>query len=178
MSKKYKELVVTDVRTLQFKFDKKLDHQALPKITCSRDSFNVLSYCWENIDMYESFKVLYLTRANKVIGQATISKGGMTGTVVDTRMVFSTALSCGACYIVLAHNHPSGNLHPSPQDISLTGVLAKAGKLLSIKVIDHIIVAEHSYYSFADEGCMPSGSDVIKELRDIRKKVLPKAAEK
>ena len=81
-----------------------------------------------------------------------LSKGGITGTIVDIRLLLKKALELGAVALILAHNHPSGNLFPSPQDIALTKKLVEAGKILSIKILDHLIIGDKGYYSFADEG--------------------------
>lgn len=103
---------------------------------------------------HEEFWILFLNRANIVTGKQAVSSGGMSGTVVDPKMVFKAALDAKAVGIILCHNHPSGNVKPSQQDIDLTKKLTAAGKLMEISVLDHIIVAQSSYYSFADEGMM------------------------
>jgi len=103
---------------------------------------------------HEEFWILFLNRANVVTGKQAVSSGGMTGTVVDPKMVFKAALDAKAVGIILCHNHPSGNVKPSQQDIDLTKKLSAAGKLMEIAVLDHLIVAQSSYYSFADEGLM------------------------
>lgn len=101
---------------------------------------------------HEEFWVLLLNRANMVLSCEQISKGGMTGTIADPKVIFKIALMKGACSIILAHNHPSGNTKPSEADISLTKKLAAAGNQLDIGVLDHLIVCDAGYYSFADEG--------------------------
>ena len=103
---------------------------------------------------HEEFWVVYLNNANKVIFKAQLSKGGITGTVVDVRLVFKIALEQNAVAIVLAHNHPSGKLQASEADIQVTKRIKNAGLQLDISVLDHIIVTEHSYFSFADEGIL------------------------
>ena len=105
---------------------------------------------------HEEFWVLYLNRANKIIGRENISKGGVSGTVVDTKIIFKSALEKLASAIILCHNHPSGSLHPSSPDISITKKCFEAGKVLGIDVLDHVIVANTGSYSFADQGMMPS----------------------
>ena len=100
----------------------------------------------------EEFWIIYLNRANHLIGKEPVSSGGISGTVVDLKSIFKRALQNMASGIILAHNHPSGNLKPSQADISITNKIAEAGKLLEIKVWDHIIVGSRAYYSFADEG--------------------------
>ncbi|MEI7629351.1 MAG: DNA repair protein RadC [Bacteroidota bacterium] len=102
----------------------------------------------------ESFVVVYLNRANKIIQQETISEGGITGTVADPRIILKKALDHHAVSIILCHNHPSGNLKPSKADEQLTQKIKNAAAFLDIQVMDHIIVSEEGYYSFADEGMM------------------------
>lgn len=103
---------------------------------------------------HEEFWVVYLNNANKIIFKAQLSKGGITRTVVDVRLVFKIALEQNAVAIVLAHNHPSGKLQASEADIQVTKRIKNAGLQLDISVLDHIIVTEHSYFSFADEGIL------------------------
>ncbi|SDW40883.1 RadC family protein [Aequorivita viscosa] len=103
---------------------------------------------------HEEFWILYLNNSNKVIKSGQLSKGGITGTLVDVRLVFKEALQIGAVGIILAHNHPSGTLKPSHADIQLTKKLKIAGDGLDIKVLDHIIVTEKAYFSFADENML------------------------
>jgi DNA repair protein RadC len=102
--------------------------------------------------MHEEFWVALLNRANMLIGKQQISKGGMSGTVADPKIIFQVALQQKASGIILCHNHPSGNLKPSDADIRLTKNLAEAGRVLEINVLDHLIVGRNGYYSFADEG--------------------------
>ena len=103
---------------------------------------------------HEEFWVVYLNNSNKVIDRFQLSKGGITGTLVDVRLVLKKALELGATSIILAHNHPSGNLNPSTSDKQLTQKLKTAGESLDIRVLDHVIVTEKSYFSFADEGLL------------------------
>ena len=95
-----------------------------------------------------------LNRNNKVTYKDRISSGGVAGTVVDPKIVFKSALDKRASAIILAHNHPSGNLKPSKQDVKLTQQMTEAGRLLDISVLDHLIVTEQGFFSFADEGMM------------------------
>jgi len=103
---------------------------------------------------HEEFWVLALNRANKVLWQKQVSKGGITGTVADPRIIFKLALEASACSIILCHNHPSGNLKPSQADLQLTNRMKEAGQLLEIPVLDHLIISTEGYYSFADEGSL------------------------
>jgi DNA repair protein RadC len=125
-----------------------------PRITCSRDSFNILLQQWDHnkIEYQEQFKVMLLNRGNKVLGILDVSTGGMAGTLADPKIIFSTALKCLASGVVLAHNHPSGNLKPSQADINLTRKLKEGGALLEIAILDHLIVTTDGYLSFADDG--------------------------
>jgi len=100
---------------------------------------------------HEEFWVLYLNNSNRVLKTQQLSKGGITGTVVDIRLVFKPAIQLGAVAVILVHNHPSGTLKPSSADIQLTKKVTMAGESLDIKVLDHLIVTEKSYFSFADE---------------------------
>jgi len=103
---------------------------------------------------HEEFWVVYLNNSNKIIFKAQLSKGGITGTIVDVRLVFKIALEQNAVAIVLAHNHPSGKLQASEADIQVTKRIKNAGLQLDIPVLDHVIVTEHGYFSFADEGIL------------------------
>lgn len=103
---------------------------------------------------HEEFWIIYLNNSNKVIEKYPLSKGGITGTLVDVRLALKKALELGATSLILTHNHPSGNLNPSNSDKQLTQKLKTAGESLDIKILDHIIVTEKSYFSFADEGIL------------------------
>lgn len=124
-----------------------------PRIVSSRTMYDVILEGWnkDTLDLQEEFKVILLNRANRVLGVSELSKGGMAGTVVDVKLIYAIALKAASHSIVLVHNHPSGNLYPSPQDNELTKKVVNAGKLLDIKVLDHIIISSEGYYSFADE---------------------------
>lgn len=124
-----------------------------PKLTSSIQCYEYLLGNWDNmIYLQEVFCVMLLDQKCGVIGIKEISRGGISGTFVDAKSVFSIALLTYASSIVLAHNHPSGNLRPSAPDIDLTSNLIKCGKMLDIQVQDHLIITPEGYYSFADEG--------------------------
>ena len=127
-----------------------------PKINCSKDACNVFRETWDDskIDLLEQFKVMFTNRANKVLGIFELSTGGISGTVADPKLIFAAAIKAAACGMILAHNHPSGNLQPSQADINLTRKIKEAGKLLEIQCLDHIILTSEGYYSFADEGLL------------------------
>jgi DNA repair protein RadC len=103
---------------------------------------------------HEEFWIVYVNNSNKVLQTSQLSRGGITGTLVDVRLVFKNALQIGAVAIILAHNHPSGTLKPSQADITLTKKLIAAGESLDIKVLDHLIITEKAYFSFADENLL------------------------
>ena len=127
-----------------------------PVIKDSYDAYQLLLANWDlnTIDLQEESKVILLNQANKVLSLYSVSKGGITGTVMDPRLIFVAALKRGACNIILSHNHPSGNLKPSLADEQLTLKLKEAGKLLDIKICDHIIISSEGYYSLADQGLL------------------------
>lgn len=125
----------------------------LKKITSSQSIFEMMQPIIGELP-HEEFWIIYLNNSNKVISKSQLSKGGITGTVVDVRLVFKTAIEIGAVNIVLSHNHPSGTLHPSEADKQITHKLKIAGESLDIKILDHLIVTESNYFSFADEGIL------------------------
>ncbi len=123
------------------------------KITSSASVFELMQPIIGEL-YHEEFWIIYLNNSNKVIEQLQLSKGGITGTLVDVRITLRKALEVGATSIILAHNHPSGTLRPSEADKQLTQKLKTAAQSLDIKVLDHLIVTEKSYFSFADEGVL------------------------
>lgn len=125
--------------------------QERPQITCSKDAFQIMLPIYSDLN-HEEFWILLLNTANRVIGKHNLSKGGRAGTVVDIKILFEEVLSYKATSVILTHNHPSGNLNPSEQDRVLTKRINEAGKLLDIKVLDHLIFSSTSYYSFSDSG--------------------------
>ena len=127
------------------------DALELKKVTSSKVIFEIMQPIIGELP-HEEFWIIYLNNSNKVISKSQLSKGGITGTLVDVRIVFKTALEMGATALILCHNHPSGTLVPSEADKQITRKLKLAGESLEIKVLDHLIVTEASYYSFADEG--------------------------
>lgn len=124
-----------------------------PKITGSRSVFDVMQPILGELQ-HEEFWILYLNNANNIKLKFQMSKGGITGTMVDSRLVFKKALENSATGIILCHNHPSGNVKPSASDISLTRKIKKGGEVLDIKVLDHLIITEKDYFSFADDNMM------------------------
>lgn len=129
-----------------------------PKISSSLDAVKYLRMVWGNrIDHVEEFLILCLNRANVALGYARISRGGLSGTVADPKVIFQIALKANATSLILAHNHPSGNTDPSESDKVLTKKLLDAGRMLEIQVLDHVILTSTAYFSFADENILPSG---------------------
>ena len=128
-----------------------------PKVQNTKDCYDILKRVWDEntIELLEEFKIVLLDRSLSCLGVAHIATGGITGCVVDPRIIFATALKSRATGIVLAHNHPSGNLQPSQADIDINEKLTFAGAVLDINVHDHLILSSEGYYSFQSEGLMP-----------------------
>jgi len=126
------------------------DVKLISKITSSRDAFQLLQPLIGELP-HEEFWIVYLNNSNKVLHKEQLSKGGITGTLVDVRLVLKQALEQGAVGLLLAHNHPSGTLKPSKSDKEITEKLKNASSALDIRVLDHLIVTEKAYFSFADE---------------------------
>lgn len=141
------------VAEIQLSYNPQLKHSQRPTVTSSKDVYQLFFENWDSnrIELQEQFKVMLLNRNNKVLGIVEISTGGMAGTLADPKLIFVAALKAGASYIILAHNHPSGQLNPSQADNDLTRKLIEGGKLLDITVLDHVILTVDSYFSFADE---------------------------
>lgn len=142
------------ISEVQLSYTPKFKSSELPMITEAGDAYKILLEHWDlnTINLIEQFYVLLLSRSNKLLGIYEVSKGGFAGTVVDPKIIFIAALKGCASSIILAHNHPSGNLKPSQSDIAITKRLFEAGHLLDIPVVDHLIVSEDGYLSFAEEG--------------------------
>jgi len=121
------------------------------KITSSRDAFDLMKPLMEDLET-EQFWVIYLNNANKVLAKQKISDGGMTATVVDVRLILKRALELNATGFILCHNHPSGTLVPSKSDAILTNKIKRAAQCMDLQVLDHLIVTDESYFSFADKG--------------------------
>ncbi len=129
------------------------DAVQLDKITSSRSVFDLMQPIIGELP-HEEFWILYLNNSNKVIQKNQLSKGGITGTLVDVRLVLKSALEVGATALILCHNHPSGTLKPSQADKDVTHKLKTAAQSLDIKVLDHLIITENTYFSFADESIL------------------------
>lgn len=123
------------------------------KINSSKDAFNFMQPFFEDLS-YEEFWVIYMNRSNRITDQIKISQGGVSGTVIDVRIILKHAIEKLASNLIICHNHPSGNLQPSESDKQITNKLKEAAKFHDIQVLDHLIISDNSYYSFADEGIM------------------------
>ncbi|MBL0741072.1 JAB domain-containing protein [Chryseolinea lacunae] len=145
-----------EVAEIELSYKSSVKPSSRAKISSSKDAGALLMQSWDmsKIELVEQFKILFVNRANRVLGIYELSTGGMSATVVDPKLIFVAALKVGASGIILSHNHPSGNLTPSQADISFTKRISEGGKLLEIQLMDHIIVTSESYYSFADEGLL------------------------
>lgn len=121
-------------------------------VTSSQIGYDIIrKFYGDEIEIYESFFILLLNRSNTCIGFAKISQGGCVGTVIDVKMIAKFVVDTFATGVILAHNHPSGNLSPSPQDIALTKRIKEAMNIFEVRVMDHLILGNNSYYSMADE---------------------------
>lgn len=127
------------------------------QITQSQTAYELFKQSWDNnkMDLVEHFKIMLLRRNNACIGISHIATGGVASCIADPKIVFMTALRANASTIILAHNHPSGNLTPSQDDLNLTSQMVAAARLLDMKVVDHLILTSEGYLSFADDGLMP-----------------------
>ncbi len=137
-------------------YKSKIKPSTMPKITDAGESYRILNGIWDQdkIEHVEEFVILLLNRANRLMGWVKISSGGAAGTVADPKIIFQHALITNASAIILAHNHPSGNLNPSAADRELTSKIVAAGKVLQIEVLDHIIITSEGFKSLQEEGIM------------------------
>ncbi|MCH5599512.1 JAB domain-containing protein [Niabella ginsengisoli] len=128
----------------------------MPFIKTSRSAYELLLAHWDEyrIEYLEQFKIILLNQASRVLCICNISTGGMAGIVVDPKLVFTAALKSGAVGVLLSHNHPSGSLKPSRADEYITKQLVEAGRLLDIKILDHLIITPDGYFSFSDQGLL------------------------
>ena len=142
------------VSEVELTYKNNVPYNQRQKISNSQGAYEILTNLFpeSTMDYRETFIVLYLNRANQVLGYSVISQGGTSNTTVDIKMVIQTALLANASCIMLAHNHPSGNLRPSSDDNRITNRIIEAARLFDITVLDHIIITNESYYSFTDNG--------------------------
>jgi DNA repair protein RadC len=145
-----------DIPEVKVRFNRSARKKFLGRVTHSKNVADFIRTIYERgeIELQEQFIVLYLNQSNEIVGYYKHSKGGINSTIADVRIILSTALKCNCVSIIIAHNHPSGNLKPSEADIQLTSKIKEAGAIMDISVLDHIIITRESYYSFADDGLL------------------------
>jgi DNA repair protein RadC len=146
------ELLQVNEVKLSYKSKQKASER--PQVINSKAAYDLLLRCFdpETIELKESFKVLLLNCRKKVLGVMNVSDGGLTGTIVDIRLILQAAILGNASGIIISHNHPSGNLTVSAQDDFITRRLKQACEIMDIELLDHIIITNESFYSFADDG--------------------------
>jgi DNA repair protein RadC len=141
------------IAEIQVSYKSKIAKKDRVKISQSNDAYKTLLGLWNMnlIELQEQFWLLLLNRANEIIGAHCLSTGGATSTIMEVKFIFAIAIKCNACAIIIAHNHPSGNLKPSNNDVEITKKIKSASQFLGIELLDHIIVTTEGYYSFVDE---------------------------
>ena len=144
---------IAEVRLI---YSSKVSASDRPQVRCSSHALEIFRETWdkETIELYEECKLMLLNRANKVLGIAQISQGGISGTVTDVRIILQYALKSNASGIIICHNHPSGNVEPSEADLKITSKLKEAASIHDITLLDHLIITKDAYYSLADIGCI------------------------
>jgi len=149
--KKPDYLIASEIELI---YKNKVKASERPKIKGAHQAYRVLIESWnpDEIEFREVFKIMLISRANRVLGIYEVAKGGLASVIVDVRMVFAAALKANASALILAHNHPSGQLVASQADKNLTDQIKKAGDILDVPVLDHLIVTSEGYLSFANEG--------------------------
>ena len=154
METQERKIDLFEVAEIKLSYSTKIKASQRPRVESSRQVYEVFTKAWDQdrIEFVEDFKVMLLSRANRVLGIVTISSGGTAGTVVDVKLVYAAAIKSNSSSVIIAHNHPSGNMRPSEQDKRLTQRIKQAGNILDIPVLDHVIMTADGYYSFADEG--------------------------
>ena len=154
METQERKIDLFEVAEIKLSYSTKIKASQRPRVESSRQVYEVFTNAWDQdrIEFVEDFKVMLLSRANRVLGIVNISSGGTAGTVVDVKLVYAAAIKSNSSSVIIAHNHPSGNMRPSEQDKRLTQRIKQAGNILDIPVLDHVIITADGYYSFADEG--------------------------
>lgn len=144
------------VAEVQLSYSNRIPSSKMPVVSSSSEAYSVIMDSWqsESLELFERFRVLLMNTGNRVMGVYEASSGGISGTVVDIRLLMVTALKATATGIIVFHNHPSGNLKPSTEDRKLTHRIHEAANYLDIKLHDHLIVGREGYLSFRDEGLL------------------------
>jgi DNA repair protein RadC len=148
--KNQQQITISEVKLI---YRTKIKASERLKVKCSRDAYDIFIENWDldSIEHTEEFKILLMNRSNSVLGIFPVSKGGISGTVTDVRLIYQAAIKANASGIILAHNHPSSNIKPSESDIKITQKIKDAGILMDIQLLDHLIICtDGDYYSFAD----------------------------
>jgi DNA repair protein RadC len=151
------QLSFFNVAEVSLTYKSKVPASQRPKISCSRDAYKIFNDSWEQdtLEHVEEFKILLLNRSNSVLGILPISKGGISGTVTDVRIILQAAIIANASGLIVCHNHPSSSLNPSESDTKITQKIKEAANLMDIQLLDHLILTtEDNYYSFADQGLL------------------------
>lgn len=145
-----------EIAEVSLVYKSKVKASERPKVRCSRDAYDLFIESWnvDTIEHVEEFKMLLLNRANTVLGIMTVSKGGISGTVTDVRIILQACLITNSSGIIVCHNHPSGNLTPSESDTKITRKLKDACSIMDIQLLDHLIIDPDNFYSFADNGLL------------------------
>jgi DNA repair protein RadC len=147
----------TNISEVRLVYRTKVKASERLQVKSSKDAFDIFMENWDqdSIEHIEEFKLLLMNRANSVLGILQVSKGGISGTVTDIRLIYQAAIKANASGIIVCHNHPSGNLNPSESDTKLTQKIKEAGILMDIQLLDHLIIINGGdYYSFADNGLL------------------------
>jgi DNA repair protein RadC len=143
------------VAEVQLKYRSKIKASDRPQVKSSQDAYNLFSELWDQdtIELFEHFKLMLLSKSNRVLGMAEISAGGSSGTIVDIKIILQYVIKANASGIIVCHNHPSCNLTPSDADVRITRKIKEAANLIDVQLLDHLILtAEDKYYSFSDDG--------------------------
>jgi DNA repair protein RadC len=148
---------IFQVTEVELTYRNKVNPRDRININSASGANEILQFSWDQnrIDLLEEFKIVLLSRSNACLGISEVAIGGSTACHVDPKIVFAIALKANAAAIILAHNHPSGQLKPSEPDIAMTNRLFLGGKLLNVDVLDHLIITRHGFYSMADNHIMP-----------------------
>jgi DNA repair protein RadC len=144
----------TEISEVQLIYRTKVKASDRLQIKCSKDSYELFMEAWDldTIDHHEELKLMLLIWSNRVLGIASISKGGINGTVTDVRIVLQYAIKANASGLIVCHNHPSGNLQPNESDSAITRKIKLSAILMDIPLLDHLIINTDNYYNFADNG--------------------------
>lgn len=142
------------VAEIELVYKTKVKASERPFINSSKTAYQLALQSWnsDTIEFFEQFKILFLNQSSKVLGIYEVSSGGISGTVVDFRLILASALKANAVSLIMIHNHPSGQIRPSEADKQITRKVREAGGILDIALLDHIIITPETYYSFVDEG--------------------------